>query len=36
MVLLLTTLFTPYFGYVALVYLLLYLLSPVFTRRMEP
>ena len=36
MVLLLTTLFTPYFGYVALVYLLLYLLSPIFTRRMEP
>jgi CDP-diacylglycerol---serine O-phosphatidyltransferase len=36
MVLLLVSLFTPYFGYIALIYLLLYLLSPVATRRMEP
>jgi len=32
MLLLLVFLFTPYFGYIAL----LYLMSPPFTRRMEP
>lgn len=34
--LLLSSVFTPYFGYVALIYLLLYLVSPVITRRLEP
>jgi CDP-diacylglycerol--serine O-phosphatidyltransferase len=28
--------FTPYFGYIALLYLTLYLLSPAVTRRIEP
>jgi phosphatidylserine synthase len=34
--LLVVAVFLPYFGAIALLYLLLYLLSPVFTRRFEP
>ncbi|MFC1523547.1 CDP-alcohol phosphatidyltransferase family protein [Thermodesulfobacteriota bacterium] len=34
--LLLALVFTPYFGYVALLYLLLYLVSPALTWRLEP
>ena len=32
----LVTLFTPYFGYAALLYLSIYLLSPLFTWRVDP
>ncbi|MBU0674177.1 MAG: CDP-alcohol phosphatidyltransferase family protein [Proteobacteria bacterium] len=34
--LLLVSIFSPYFGFLTMTYLLLYLLSPIFTRRMEP
>lgn len=34
--LLLVSMFTPYFGHIALLYLFLYLLSPAVTRRLEP
>jgi len=36
LLLLVVSIFTPYFGYVALTYMVLYALSPVWTRRMEP
>lgn len=32
-ILLLVAVFSPYLGYICLLYLLLYLLSPIFTRR---
>ncbi|MBI5559242.1 MAG: CDP-alcohol phosphatidyltransferase family protein [Deltaproteobacteria bacterium] len=35
-IVLLISLFTPYFGYIALTYLLIYFLSPILTHRMEP
>ncbi len=36
LLLLVISIFTPYFGYVALTFMILYTLSPIWTRRMEP
>jgi CDP-diacylglycerol--serine O-phosphatidyltransferase len=35
-ILLLVAVFSPYLGYICLLYLLLYLFSPIFTRRIQP